>query len=131
MLKTILTAAALATAGLAASPANAGSVNFSLSLQGPYGGLYLNDGGARHTLSEGQVKHQLRYQGWQDVDIVGRDATTYHATATWYGQPYTLTVSAFDATVLAYYAVHPTYPTYPAYPLYPGLGFFGGFGPNY
>jgi hypothetical protein len=123
MLKILLTTAALAV-GLAAAPASAGTVNFSLSLQGPYGGLYLNDGGIRHTLSQGQVKQQLRHQGWQNVKIVDSHATTYEATATWYGQEYHLTVSAFDGTVLSYY------PTAPAYFGY-GFGFFGGFGPTY
>lgn len=127
MLKTLITVAALAAAGVAATPADAGSVNLSLSLSGPHGGIYFNDQGPRYTLSEGQVKQQLRYQGWRDVHIVDRDATTYRATATWAGYPYVLTVSAFDAAVLSYYANYPTYPAYPVYPSHPtlGLGFFG------
>lgn len=123
MLKTLLTAAALATAGLAATPADAGTINFSLSLQGPYGGLYFNDGGFRQTLSQSQVRQALRHQGWQNVRIIGSDATTYRATANWYGQSYTLTVSAFDGTVLSYYPNHPV-------PYGYGFGFFGGFGPH-
>jgi hypothetical protein len=124
MLKTLLTAAALATAGLAASPADAGTLNFSLSLQGPYGGLYFNDGGFRQTLSPGQVKQALRYQGWQNVNIVEHDGATYRARASWYGARYTLTVSAFDGTVLSYYPDNPV-------PYGYGFNLFGGFGPNY